>query len=40
MDGKIKGGFDGYLQWAAEAAKASGAFYVHLNALWPTAMMQ
>jgi rhamnogalacturonan acetylesterase len=32
-DGKIRRGFDGYVQWAAEAAKASGAFYVDLNAL-------
>jgi pectin methylesterase-like acyl-CoA thioesterase/lysophospholipase L1-like esterase len=32
-DGKIKRGFDGYVQWAAEAARTSGAFYVDLNAL-------
>jgi len=32
-DGKIKRGFDGYVQWAAEAAKASGAYYIDLNAL-------
>jgi rhamnogalacturonan acetylesterase len=32
-DGKIKRGFDGYVQWAEEAAKASGTFYVDLNAL-------
>jgi pectin methylesterase-like acyl-CoA thioesterase/lysophospholipase L1-like esterase len=31
-DGKIIRGFDGYVQWAAEAAFASGAFYVDLNA--------
>jgi pectin methylesterase-like acyl-CoA thioesterase/lysophospholipase L1-like esterase len=30
-DGTIKRGFDGYVQWAAEAAGASGAFYVDLN---------
>jgi pectin methylesterase-like acyl-CoA thioesterase/lysophospholipase L1-like esterase len=32
-DGRIKRGFDGYVQWAAEAAKTSGAFYVDLNAI-------
>ncbi len=33
IDGKIKRGFDGYAQWAAEAAKASGAFFIDLNTL-------
>jgi lysophospholipase L1-like esterase len=33
VDGKIKRGFDGYAQWAAEAAKASGAFFLDLNTL-------
>jgi lysophospholipase L1-like esterase len=32
-DGKIKRGFDGYVGWAADAAKASGALYVDLNGL-------
>ncbi len=32
-DGKIKRGFDGYARWAAEAAKASGAFFIDLNTL-------
>ncbi len=32
-DGKIKRGFDGYAQWAADAAKASGAFFLDLNTL-------
>ena len=32
-DGKIVRGFDGYVLWAAEAAKASGAFYIDLNGL-------
>jgi hypothetical protein len=32
-DGKIKRGFDGYVGWAAEAAKASGTLYVDLNAI-------
>ena len=32
-DGKIKRGFDGYVRWAADAAKASGAFFIDLNAL-------
>jgi lysophospholipase L1-like esterase len=32
-DGKIKRGFDGYSQWAAEAAKTAGAFFVDLNAI-------
>jgi rhamnogalacturonan acetylesterase len=30
-DGKIKRGFDGYAGWAAEAAKATGAFFIDLN---------
>lgn len=33
IDGKIKRGFDGYAQWAAEAAKESGAIYIDLNRL-------
>ncbi len=33
VDGKIKRGLDGYAQWAAEAAKASGALFVDLNTL-------
>jgi pectin methylesterase-like acyl-CoA thioesterase/lysophospholipase L1-like esterase len=33
VDDKVKRGFDGYVQWAAEAARASGAFYVDLNSL-------
>ena len=32
-DGKIKRGFDGYAQWAADAAKASGALFIDLNTL-------
>lgn len=32
-DGKIKRGFDGYAQWAADAAKASGAWFIDLNKL-------
>ncbi len=32
-DGKIKRGFDGYAQWAAEAAKASGALFIDLNSI-------
>jgi len=32
-DGKIKRGFDGYAQWAADAAKASGAFFLDLNTI-------
>ncbi len=31
--GKIKRGFDGYAQWAAEAAKACGAPFIDLNTL-------
>jgi lysophospholipase L1-like esterase len=33
VDGKIKRGLDGYAQWAAEAAKASGAPFIDLNTL-------
>jgi rhamnogalacturonan acetylesterase len=33
IDGKIKRGFDGYAQWAAEAAKTSGAHFIDLNKL-------
>jgi rhamnogalacturonan acetylesterase len=33
VDGKIKRGLDGYAQWAAEAAKASGALFIELNTL-------
>ncbi|HWA11157.1 MAG TPA: GDSL-type esterase/lipase family protein [Opitutaceae bacterium] len=33
IDGKIKRGFDGYVAWAADAARASGAFYLDLNRL-------
>ena len=32
-NGKIKRGFDGYAQWAAEAAKAVGAWFLDLNRL-------
>lgn len=32
-DGKIKRGFDGYAQWAAEAAKTGGALFIDLNAI-------
>lgn len=32
-DGKIKRGFDGYVGWAADAAKKSGAYYIDLNAI-------
>jgi rhamnogalacturonan acetylesterase len=32
-EGKIKRGFDGYAQWAGDAAKASGAFFIDLNTL-------
>ena len=31
--GKIKRGFDGYVQWAADAAKTNSALYIDLNAL-------
>jgi lysophospholipase L1-like esterase len=33
IDGKIKRGFDGYAQWAADAAKSSGALFLDLNHL-------
>jgi lysophospholipase L1-like esterase len=33
IDGKIKRGFDGYAEWAADAAKSSGAFFLDLNNL-------
>jgi len=33
IDGKIKRGFDGYAQWAAAAAKASGALFIDLNTI-------
>ena len=33
IDGKIKRGFDGYAQWAADAAKATGALFIDLNTL-------
>jgi rhamnogalacturonan acetylesterase len=33
IDDKIKRGFDGYAQWAAYAAKASGALFIDLNNL-------
>lgn len=32
-DGKIKRGFDGYAQWAAEAAKQTAAPFLDLNAI-------
>lgn len=32
-DGRIRRGFDGYAQWAADAAKASGAPFLDLNSL-------
>jgi lysophospholipase L1-like esterase len=32
-NGKIKRGFDGYAQWAVDAAKASGALFIDLNTL-------
>jgi rhamnogalacturonan acetylesterase len=32
-DGRIKRGFDGYAQWAAEAAKSTGAPFIDLNSL-------
>ena len=32
IDGRIKRGFDGYVRWAAAAAKASDAFFIDLNA--------
>jgi rhamnogalacturonan acetylesterase len=33
VDGKIKRGFDGYAQWAADAAKAARAPFIDLNTL-------
>lgn len=33
VDGKIKRGFDGYAQLAADAARASGALFIDLNTL-------
>ncbi|HXI85638.1 MAG TPA: rhamnogalacturonan acetylesterase [Verrucomicrobiae bacterium] len=33
IKGKIKRGFDGYAQWAADAAKASGALFIDLNTI-------
>jgi lysophospholipase L1-like esterase len=33
LDGKIKRGFDGYAQWAADAARATGCAFIDLNAL-------
>jgi len=33
IDGKIKRGFDGYAQLAADAAKTSGALFIDLNTL-------
>jgi lysophospholipase L1-like esterase len=33
IDGKIKRGFDGYAQWAAEAAKTGGAPFIDLNTI-------
>jgi len=33
IKGKIKRGFDGYAQWAADAAKASGALFIDLNSI-------
>ena len=33
VDGKIKRGFDGYAQWAAHAARTSGALFIDLNAI-------
>lgn len=32
VDGRIKRGLDGYAGWAEEAASASGAFFIDLNA--------
>jgi rhamnogalacturonan acetylesterase len=31
--GKMKRGFDGYAQWAADAARRSGAWFIDLNAI-------
>ena len=33
VDGKIKRGMDGYAQWASDAAKMGGAFFIDLNSL-------
>ncbi len=33
VDGKIKRGFEGYAQWAAESAQASGALFIDLNSI-------
>ena len=33
INGKIQRGFDGYAQWAAEAAKSSGALFIDANTL-------
>jgi lysophospholipase L1-like esterase len=33
IDGKIKRGFDGYAQWAADATKASRALFIDLNTI-------
>jgi len=33
VDGKIKRGFDGYTQWAADAARMSGALFIDLNTI-------
>jgi lysophospholipase L1-like esterase len=32
-DGKIKRDFDGYAQWAADAAETTGAFFIDLNSI-------
>jgi lysophospholipase L1-like esterase len=32
-EGRIKRGFDGYAQWAADAAKATGALFIDLNTI-------
>lgn len=33
IEGKIKRGFDGYAQWAADASKSSGARFIDLNTI-------
>jgi rhamnogalacturonan acetylesterase len=33
IDSKITRGFDGYVQWAAEAARTAGALFIDLNAI-------
>jgi lysophospholipase L1-like esterase len=33
VNGKIRRGFDGYAQWAAAAAKTSGALFIDLNTI-------